>query len=168
MIPTSVQPNPRSAAPLVVERTYPARPEALWALWTTVDGFQSWWGPQGFRADVHKLEAREGGALHYDMCADTDEMRAAMRASGSGESHAVRTEFATFEPYTRLALRSIIDFLPGVPPYESRIDVVFEDLGAATRMVVTLHPMHDDDTSRMQLAGFTSQLTKLDARYAAS
>jgi hypothetical protein len=31
----------------------------LWKLWTTKDGFESWWGPEGFRADVHTIEARE-------------------------------------------------------------------------------------------------------------
>jgi uncharacterized protein YndB with AHSA1/START domain len=30
---------------LIVERTYRARPEELWALWTTKEGFESWWGP---------------------------------------------------------------------------------------------------------------------------
>ena len=37
---------------IVIERTYAAQPQELWSLWTTKDGFQSWWGPEGFRADV--------------------------------------------------------------------------------------------------------------------
>ena len=61
------------AAHIVIERTYTADVEALWALWTTKDGFGSWWGPEQFRADVHVIEARAGGALHYDMVADTPE-----------------------------------------------------------------------------------------------
>ena len=32
-------------------------------------------------------------------------------------------------------------------------------------MVVTLHPMHDEETSKMSAMGFTSQLTKLDKRF---
>jgi uncharacterized protein YndB with AHSA1/START domain len=37
---------------VVLERTYPARVEELWELWTTKTGFESWWGPQGFRVEV--------------------------------------------------------------------------------------------------------------------
>jgi hypothetical protein len=33
-------------------------------------------------------------------------------------------------------------------------------------MVVTLEPMHDEEFSTMQTMGFTSQLTKLDRRFA--
>ena len=34
---------------VVIERTYRAEVNELWDLWTTKDGFESWWGPQGFR-----------------------------------------------------------------------------------------------------------------------
>ena len=33
----------------VIERLYRARVEELWELWTTKEGFESWWGPEGFR-----------------------------------------------------------------------------------------------------------------------
>ena len=66
--------NSRIESSLVIERAYQADVEDLWALWTTRDGFESWWGPQGFRADVHLIEARPGGSLHYDMVADTPAM----------------------------------------------------------------------------------------------
>lgn len=165
MIPDPVQPNPRSAAPIVFERVYPARPEALWALWTTAEGFASWWGPVGFRADVHLLEGRVGGRLHYDMAADTPETVAAMLALGDTPAHAVRARFAEYEPTRRLVLVSVIDFLPGVPAYDSTIEVDLTDLGEATRMRVSLHPMHTAEVSRMQAEGFRSQLGKLDLRF---
>ena len=69
----------RSEAKVVIERTYRASIEDVWALWTTKEGFESWWGPQGFRSEVHELDARVGGALRYDMIADTPEMVAAMK-----------------------------------------------------------------------------------------
>jgi hypothetical protein len=37
--------------------------------------------------------------------------------------------------------------------------------GPNVRMVVTLDPMHSEEMSEMQQAGFTSQLTKLDRRF---
>jgi hypothetical protein len=52
----------------------------------------------------------------------------------------------------------VIDFLPGVKPYDSTIVVEFFPAGERVRMVVTLSPMHDEEFSQMQKEGFTSQL----------
>ena len=150
---------------VVVERTYLASVHELWDLWTTRDGFESWWGPEGFRVDVHALEARQGGTLHYDMRADTPEMIEAMKQMGRPASHETRGWFAEIQPRERLVLKHLIDFLPGVTPYESTIVAEFFPAGEHARMVVTLEPMHDAETSGMQREGFTSQLTKLDRRF---
>ena len=108
-------------AKTVIERTCRAQVAELWNLWTTKDGFESWWGPEGFQAEVHGIEAREGGALHYDMIADTPEMIEAMKQMGRPLGHEARATFAEFRPCERLTLTHIIDFLPGVKPYESTI-----------------------------------------------
>ena len=157
-----------SAAPqgkLVVERAYRARVEELWALWTTKAGFESWWGPEGFRVEVHTLEARPGGALEYDMIADAPEAIAAMRRMGRPLSHATHGRFAELALHRRLTLAHAIDFLPGVEPYESVIEVEFHPSGEQVRMVVTLHPHRDPHWTRMSGEGFRSQLTKLDRRF---
>jgi uncharacterized protein YndB with AHSA1/START domain len=155
-----------SKAKVVVERTYRAAVEDVWDLWTTKDGFESWWGPQGFRAEVEEIDAQVGGALRYEMIADTPEMIAAMKQMGQPTSHATRSRFAEFKPYSRLVLRNVIDFLPGVAAYESDIAVDFFPDGDRVRMVVTLDGMHSEEFTKMQKEGFTSQLTKLDARFA--
>src|SRR5262249_32186518 len=87
---------------VVVERTYRARVEELWELWTTKKGFESWWGPEGFRVGVHTLEARVGGALHYDMIADAPEQIEAMKQMARPSSHETRGRFAEFKPHERL------------------------------------------------------------------
>lgn len=151
---------------IVIERTYAAAPEELWALWTTKDGFESWWGPQGFRADVHTLEGRLGGALHYDMVADTAEMAAAMERMGQPTSTPCRGTFGEFRPHDRLVLTQLIDFLPGVEPYDSTVQVDFFPVGdSRVRMVITSSRMHDTQTTNMQQQGMTSQVSKLDQRY---
>jgi uncharacterized protein YndB with AHSA1/START domain len=127
--------NGKHPSQLVVERTYRADPKELWDLWTTKEGFESWWGPEGFRAQVHTIEAREGGRLHYDMIADTPEMVAAMKQMGRPASHETHGRFAEFRPYQRLTLIHVIEFLPGVKPYESTIDVDFIPSGESVRMV---------------------------------
>ena len=152
-------------SPIVVERTYRAAVEELWALWTTKEGFESWWGPQGFRAEVYAIDPVPGGTLHYAMIAATPEMIAVMQEMNRPASHETHSRFAACEPYERLTITSVIDFLPGVPAYESDIRVEFFPQGEHVRMVVTLSPMHDEAFSGMQREGFGSQLTKLDARY---
>jgi len=150
---------------IVIERTYQASVEELWELWTTKEGFESWWGPEGFCAEVHTIEACENGKLHYDMIAETPEMIEAMKQMGRPSSHVTRARYSEFKPYERLLLTHVMDFLPGVKPYESTIVVQFFPLGDAVRMVITLHPLHDDEFTRMTVEGFTSQLTKLDRRF---
>jgi uncharacterized protein YndB with AHSA1/START domain len=157
---------PRSEAKVVIERSYRANIEDVWALWTTKEGFESWWGPQGFRADVQELDARVGGVLRYEMVADTPEMVATMKQMGQPASHAVRSRFTEVKPHARLVLTNVIDFLPGVAAYENSIAVDFSSAGDRVRMVVTLDAMHSDEFTRMQKEGFTSQLTKLDQRFA--
>ncbi len=150
---------------IVIERTYQASVEELWELWTTKAGFESWWGPDGFCAEVHAIEACENGKLHYDMIAEAPEMIEAMKQMGRPRSHETRARYSEFKPYERLILNHVMDFLPGVKPYESTIVVQFFPLGDAVRMVITLHPMHNDEFTRMTVEGFTSQLTKLDRRF---
>ena len=50
---------------ITMERTFDATLDEVWELWTTKDGIESWWGPEGFETTVSKLELRVGGALHY-------------------------------------------------------------------------------------------------------
>jgi uncharacterized protein YndB with AHSA1/START domain len=154
-----------SRSQIVVERTYRAPVEELWDLWTTKEGFESWWGPEGFRVEVHTLEARVGGRLHYDMIAHAPEQVAAMKQMGREISHEVHAQFTEMRPLERVTITNTIDFLPEVSPYESKIVVDFYRSGGSVRMVVTLDPMHDEQFTRMSKMGFMSQLTKLDKRF---
>ena len=154
-----------SRSKVVLERTYRAGIEELWQLWTTKAGFESWWGPEGFRVEVHTIEARVGGALHYDMIADAPEQIAAMKRMGRATSHETRGRFVDIRPHQRLAITHVIDFIAGVKPYDSTIVVEFFPAGESVRMVVTLEPMHNEEFTKMSTMGFASQLRKLDRRF---
>ncbi|MEZ5935197.1 MAG: hypothetical protein R3F54_25375 [Alphaproteobacteria bacterium] len=86
---------------MIIERTYRARLEERWALRTTTEGIESWWGPEGFRVEVRTLEAREGGVLGYDMIADAPEAIAAMARLNQALAHGPRGWFAEFRPRER-------------------------------------------------------------------
>ena len=46
---------------ITLERIFDAEVADLWEIWTTKDGFESWWGPEGFRTEVRKVELEVGG-----------------------------------------------------------------------------------------------------------
>jgi len=58
-----------------------------------------------------------------------------------------------------------VDYQGAVKPYESTMVVELFPTGENVRMVVTLQPMHDEETTRMSTLGFTSQLTKVEKRF---
>ena len=61
--------NNRSHNKIVIERRYEASIEDVWELWTTSEGIESWWGPEGFSVKVHELDLKAGGQMVYAMTA---------------------------------------------------------------------------------------------------
>lgn len=151
---------------VVIERAYSARLDELWSLWTTEQGFESWWGPKGFESKVHSIEARAGGILHYDLRAGAPEQIAEMQRMGRPTSHETWARFTELKPHERVSLTTLIDFLPGVRPYEHTITAEFARKSEVTLMTVTLEPMHNREFTELTTLGFNSQLSKLDERFA--
>jgi uncharacterized protein YndB with AHSA1/START domain len=145
------------------ERSYQANVQELWELWTTKEGFESWWGPEGFGVDVHELDVREGGTIFYDMVARGPEQIAFMKQSGQPVSHETRGTFAEVVPMKRLVLVHVIDFVPGQQPYENHMEVEFSQDGPMARMVITVEAHKSAELNKMATRGMESQLTKVEA-----
>src|SRR5262249_10152665 len=79
-------------------------------------------------------------------------------------SHPTHATFTELELHERLTLTHLIDFIPGVTPYESTARVEFSRAGEQVRMAITLDAMHSEEWTNMATMGWTSQLTKLDKR----
>jgi uncharacterized protein YndB with AHSA1/START domain len=148
---------------IVIERSYRASIAELWALWTTKDGFESWWAPDGYHAVVHVIEPRLGGALDYDMIADAPEMSAANEECGPTPltSHA---RFDEFERLSRLTLVQSMDVIVGTSPYDHRIEVDFRARGDMASMIVAIQPHLDANRTRITVRSFHEQFDKLDRR----
>ena len=167
---TSTSTSTRTASTkhtVVLERRFRATREEVWDLWTTRDGFESWWGPEGFRVEVQEIDVRVGGAHRYDMIADAPEQIAAMKEMGQPTSHPTRSTFAEVRHLERLAITSLIDFLPGVEPYDTTAVMELFAEGDLVRMVITVDVMHDAHWTKMATMGWESQLRKLEARFSA-
>lgn len=111
---TRVGPAPKST---VLERTYEASLRDIWDLWTTKEGFESWWGPGGFAVTVHDLDLRPGGQLRYAMTAVDPPQVEYMRKAGMPLTTEALLTFTEVVPEERLAYHHVADFIPGVQPY---------------------------------------------------
>jgi uncharacterized protein YndB with AHSA1/START domain len=101
-----------------IQRTYAASIDEAWALWTTKSGIESWWGPEGFNVTVTSLDLRPGDHLVYLMTAVAPDQAAFMRRAGMPLTSECKVAYTEISPPSRLAYKTLADFVPGVAPYE--------------------------------------------------
>lgn len=146
-----------------LERVYEAAPEQIWELWTARDGIESWWAPEGFAVKVDKLELRPGGELVYTMTATGAEQIEFMQNAGLPLVTASRKTFTEVHAPTRLAYDSLVDFVPGVEPYEFLTVVELQASASGATVVMTVEAMHDEEWTQRLLAGRANELDNLAA-----
>jgi hypothetical protein len=105
---------------ITIERTYPASVEEVWELWTTKEGIEAWWAPDGFKAP------------------------------------------------NRLAYSSLVDFVPGVEPYEQATEVRLTASPEGVNVVMTAEPMHNEEWTQRLVMGRSNELDNLARLLAAS
>jgi uncharacterized protein YndB with AHSA1/START domain len=151
---------------MVIERTYDAPAETIWELWTTAAGIEAWWSPDGFVTEVRKLDLRPGGQLVHAMTATAPPQVEFMNHAGMPLTNEATKTFTEISEPTRLAYVSLIDFVPGMEPYEHLTVVDLKPDGDRTTVIMTVDPMHDEDWSRRMIAGRTNELENLAAAIA--
>jgi uncharacterized protein YndB with AHSA1/START domain len=146
-----------------MERTYDSTLEEAWLLWTTKTGIESWWGPEGFDVTVASLDLRCGGELIYVMTAMAPDQVAFMKQAGMPLSTECKVTYTEVLPPSRLAYKTLADFVPGVTPYEVATVVDLRTVSDGVKVTITVDAMHDDVWTERARAGNESQLRKLDA-----
>ena len=144
-----------------IERTFDAALEEVWELWTTRDGIESWWGPDGFEVKVRKLDLRPGGELLYDMTAIAPDQIDFMKKAGMPLTTPSSITYTEVVPLKRLAFTQLADFIPNVKPYRVAMTVDFDAAPAGVRMLLTLDAMHDEYWTKMAVMGWENELDKL-------
>lgn len=144
----------------VIEREWAAPMELVWELWTTAEGFGSWYGPRGFEAEIHVLEPFVGGRLEYTMRATDPKVAAGMEAQGRPSSWRVEGT------YTRVETHTALEWSAAMGPETLITSVQFTQAGDRVRMRLTL------EAGRPEMAGgaamgWKSALGRLDERLAA-
>lgn len=127
-----------------LERTYDAPVELVWELLTTSDGLEEWWAPDGFETRVNELELRPRGQVRYTMTATGPDQVAFVQSLGMPLSNEFRRTFTEVVPLTRLAYRSVIDFIPDHEPYEHLTTIDIQPAGGRTNVVMTLDALHNE------------------------
>jgi len=144
-----------------IERTVAASPARVWELWTTAEGISQWWAPDGFRTDVTALDLRPDGELVYTMTAVGPDQIAFMEQYGMPLATESRKHFTEVVEPTRLAYRSLIDFVPDDAPYEQLTIVDLEPAGDGTRIVMQVENLHDEVWTQRLIEGRTNELENL-------
>ena len=150
-------------AQFTISRSYNAPIEECWALWTTQDGIESWWGPEGFDVTVQALDLRVDGKLVYLMTATAPQQVAFMKQAGMPLSTPCTVTYTQVQPTSRLAYKTLADFVPGVKPYDLGTVVELQSTDNGTKVTITFDAMRDEAWTERARAGHESQILKLDA-----
>ena len=145
-----------------VERMLKASPEKVWKMWTTKEGLERWWGPEGFSVQVHHLDLRVGGRLELVMTTAVPEIVAMLKAGGMGASQSLVCTYSEIEPNRRLVYQNTVDFVPGVPPYAATTRVELMPVTGGTRLAVTNDVMHDPMWTERARMGWEQEIGKLE------
>ena len=146
---------------ITIERIYKGTLEDLWSLWTTRKGLESWWGPEGFATTVRRLDIRPGGKFEYEMTATGREQIEAMKKANLPLTSRAHGIYGEVTPRRRLAYRTVVDFIPGVKPYEIGAVIDFHIVPQGVRLTITEDAMHNEEWTKMSEMGMSSSLDRL-------
>lgn len=149
------------------ERIYDASIEDVWALWTTTEGLEEWFAPEGLRFEVSALDLRVGGAFNHVMTAVGAEQVAYFAYLNRPPVARVSGRFVEIVRHRRLRIRFDIDFVPGVESYPYDMLVELHAEAGRVRMVLTTDRHPDAEMTRGAILGLTSQLQRFDLAIAA-
>jgi hypothetical protein len=86
-----------------------------------------------------------------------------MKRAGMPLTSEFRVTYTEVSPPSRLAYKTLADFVPGVAPYEVATVVELKATADGVKLVITFDAMHADLWTERARAGHESQMRKLDA-----
>lgn len=149
------------------ERIYDASVEDVWALWTTKEGLEAWFAPEGMHFEVLALEVRVGGAFDHVMSAVGAEQVAYFTNLDRSPTARVSGRFVELVHHQRLRIRFDIDFVPGVASYPYDMAVELHAEAGRVRMILTADRHPDPEMMRGATLALTNQLQRFASAVAA-
>jgi uncharacterized protein YndB with AHSA1/START domain len=150
-----------SEVAVVIERSFDAPIDLIWAMWTNPDHFRVWFGPEGASIPVAKMDVRVGGTRL--VCMEMETPQGPMRMWFTGEyrevvenRRLVYTESMADESGNLVSPSEM--GMPEGHPVTTEIRVELEGVGGRTRMVMTHAGIPKDSPGA---AGWTMAFDKL-------
>lgn len=155
------------AGTLRFERVYEAAVEDVWALWTTKEGLEAWFAPEGMQVEVSALELRVGGTFEHQMTAVGGEQVAYLTNLNRPTTVQVSARFIEMVRHRRLRIRFDMDFVPGVEPYPYDMLVELYAEAGRVRMILTADRHPDPEMTRGAALALDTQLHRFGLALAA-
>jgi uncharacterized protein YndB with AHSA1/START domain len=156
--------NDGSQDAVVIERSFDARVDVIWQMWTDPEHFKAWYGPDGATIPVAKMDVRVGGARL--VCMEMQTPNGAMQMWFTGEylevvdnERLVYTESMSDENGNVMSPSDM--GMPEGHPATTEVRVELEDAGGRTKMVMTHAGIPADSPGA---AGWAMAFDKLAAR----
>ncbi len=142
---------------LVISRVFDAPRSLVYKAWTEPERIAEWLGPQGFKGDVIKMDARVGGSYHFHMRAP------------DGTDHWLRGVHHEIAENERLVYTyAWADAKGNATRPETLVTVTFEDLGGNKTRLTFRQEVFESTTARdMHNGGWNSSFERL-AEYLAT
>lgn len=142
-------------AGFTIERTFKARPEKVWRMWTTPEGIMKWWAPSaadmGFEFTVRQMDVRVGGRFAFGMKSKEHDL-----VNGG--------TYLVVQPHSHLAWTWHFDIFlgPEDKPYDVPITLVLTRLpDGGTRMTFIQGPLAKPDFTEGSRQGVMANVAKL-------
>ncbi len=84
-----------------------------------------------------------------------------MKNAGMPLSTTARKTFTEVVAPQRLGYMSLVDFVPGLAPYEHETVIELSSDGDGTRVVMTMEPLHDEVWTKRLIMGRSNELENL-------
>ena len=85
-----------------------------------------------------------------------------MQANGMPLANTSHKTFVDVEPNKKLSYNSLVDFVPGMEPYNFLTVVTMDPVEDGTKVVMEMHPLHDKEWTGRLVAGRQNELDNLE------
>ena len=148
------------------ERVLGAPIAALWPLWATKEGLESWWAPAGFVLAVKNLDVRVGGRIDFVYAEASTvgdpEWRKEFERHGIPPTFTAQGTFLDVARPTRLAFRQFVDYGPKSHPQEFRMRAAFRGEGSITHVALSAEAPPTRHWTLLGKQNLVGQLNRLE------
>jgi uncharacterized protein YndB with AHSA1/START domain len=149
---------------VVIERSFDAPVDLVWAMWTDPEHFKAWYGPDGVTIPVANMDVRVGGGRL--VCMEMSSPGGPVQMWFTGEYREVVQNQRLVYTESMSDEHGNVSMPPGTAdghPVVTEVCVELEDIGGRTKMVVTHSGVPADSPGA---AGWAMALDKLTSHLA--